>query len=119
MIVLDHSAFKVQEMISFSKPMGIIVINGSPIEEFESKRDKTELVFIEGTKLSLKKFNSAFANIIILGSVFKLLGITDLELIAKNVKTSLSFIEEKQIFRMIEVGSSLTEVQNRIQINIQ
>ncbi len=118
-IVLDNSAFKVQEIFSFSKPMGIVVINGSLIEEFESKRDEREIVFIEGTKLSLKKFNSPFANIIILGSIFKLLGITDLELIAKNVKSSLSVIEEKLIYRMIEVGSSLTDVKNRIQINVQ
>ena len=118
-IVLDHSAFKVKVIISLSKPMGIIVIDGSPIDDFESKKDKTELVFIEGTKLSLKKFNSGFANIIILGSIFKLLGITDLELITKNVKSSLPFIEKRQIFRMIEVGSSLTDVQNRIHSNTQ
>lgn len=118
-VVLDQKAFQIQEIISYSKPTGVVIINGSVTNEYESYRHQRKLVFIEATKLSLTKFNSPIANIIIIGSVFKLLGITDLELMTKKVLKSLPFLEERQTYQMLEVGSSLTDVQNRIKLNIE
>ena len=115
-IVLDQNAFQVQEILSYSKPKGVVVINGSVNDKYESDRNQREFLFIEGTKLSLAKFNSPIANIIILGSIFKLLGITDLELISKQVLISLPFLEEKQINQMLEIGSSKTNVLDRLRI---
>ena len=118
-VVLDQNAFQVQEIISYSKPMGVVVINSSVTDKYESDRNQRELVFVEGTKLSLAKFNSPIANIIILGSIFKILGIKDIELISKKVLGSLSFLEESQINQMLEIGSSLTSVLDRLRITAE
>jgi len=115
-VVLDQTAFQVQEIISYSRSKGVIVINGSVIDKYESYRDQRELLFIEGTKLSLARFNSPIANIIILGSVFKLLGITDMELISEKVLVSIPYLEELQAKQMLEIGSSLTNVLDRLRI---
>jgi len=115
-IVLDQKAFQVQEIISYSKPMGVVVINGSVTDKYEPHRNKREFVFIEGTKLSLANFNNPIANIIILGSIFKRLGITDSELILKKVLETLPFLQEEQAKQMLEIGSSLTKTQAQLRI---
>ena len=119
-VVLDQNAFQVQEIFSYSKPdAGVVVINGSITEKYEAYRNQRELVFVEGTKLSLARFNSPFSNIIILGSIFKLLGITDLELITKKVLISLPSLEEQQVNQMLELGSSLTNILDRLRITVE
>ena len=118
-VVLDQNAFQVQEIISYSKPMGVVVINSSVTDKYESYKNKRKLVFVEGTKLSLSKFDSPFSNIIILGSIFKLLGITDLELITKKVLISLPSLEEQQVNQMLELGSSLTNILDRLRITVE
>ena len=119
-VVLDQNAFQVQEIFSYSKPdVGVVVINGSITEKYEAYRNQRELVFVEGTKLSLARFNSPFSNIIILGSIFKLLGITDLDLITKKVLISLPSLEEQQVNQMLELGSSLTNILDRLRTTVE
>jgi pyruvate ferredoxin oxidoreductase gamma subunit len=111
-IILNQGAFSLEEVISHTKSNGLIVLNGNKGKEFDLLKEQRSIVSIEATLLARKQFNTTFANIIILGGVFSLLGLDDIEIIKEGVREGLPTIDSDHITQMTELGLEYGEKWN-------
>ena len=105
-VVLNAGVFPPSVVISHTKPQGFLVVNGSISDDYKSLLEQREIMFLEGTKLAIENFNTPMANIILLGAVFKSLGLDNHKKILNGVQKNISILEANQINLMIKLGSA-------------
>ena len=104
-VVLNQGAFSTEEIILCTKPRGYIVINSSHSGDYNSVKGQRTITYIEGTKQAQNLFNTSFANIIILGTVFSMLGLDNNDKIMRGIQRIISSLSPDQIKEMIQLGS--------------